>query len=77
MNRIFKEKNMKKKISLILAIIMIMGLCGCGIDGTGSWYTDYIYVDSKTGVNYIWINTDSGVTMQPRYNADGTLYVTK
>lgn len=66
-----------KRISIVMILVLALVLCGCRMDSTGSWYTDHIYVDKDTKVNYIWINTDSGVTMSPRYNADGSLYVGK
>lgn len=72
-----KGKKEMKRISIVMILVLSLVLCGCGMDSTGSWYTDHIYVDDMTGVNYIWINTDSGVTMCPRYNADGSLYVGK
>lgn len=70
------EVDMKKKI-ILLTLIVILTMCSCGVDSTGSAYTEHIYIDKKTGVNYIWINTNSGVTMCPRYKADGSLYIKK
>lgn len=39
-----------------------------------------VVVDENTGVNYVVVNYDdphgSGVAIVPRYNADGSLYVT-
>lgn len=39
-------------------------------------YTGVI-VDSKTGVNYIVVDNDKSIDICPRYNSDGTLYVSK
>ena len=39
-------------------------------------YTGTI-VDSKTGVNYIVVDNDKSIDICPRYNSDGTLYVSK
>lgn len=67
---------MKKLVTAVLILVMTLSLAGCSMDSTGSWYKVHTYVDDN-GVNYIWINTDSGVTITPRYNTDGSLYVTK
>lgn len=34
----------------------------------------YIFEDSITGVNYIVVRTDDGISIIPRYNPDGTFY---
>ena len=39
-------------------------------------YTGTI-VDSKTGVNYIVVDNDKSIAIYPRYNSDGTLYVSE
>lgn len=72
---------MKKLIVIIIAAALILSGCSadmtgstCGADVTGSRYVVHTYVDDKTGVNYFWVNTDSGVSICPRYNADGSLY---
>lgn len=41
-----------------------------------------VWVDSKTGVNYIVVNNNGGksyaqIAIVPRYNADGTLYISE
>jgi hypothetical protein len=36
-----------------------------------------IYVDEDTGVNYIFYKSGYGGGLSPRYNADGTLYVSE
>lgn len=69
---------MKKRIGLLfITILLTLCFTGCGVDATGSTYKFHTYVDKETGVNYIWLNSDSGVDIQPRYNDDGSLYVTK
>ena len=50
-----------------------------GQNENGCYNTAYV-VDEKTGVNYIVVSAQSysnaiTVTMCPRYNADGSLYV--
>lgn len=47
----------------------------------GNYYTMKV-VDDMTGVNYVVVGTDLGggyrsVSICPRYNADGSLYVSK
>ena len=37
----------------------------------------YIVVDNETGVNYIVVGGSNGVSITPRFNADGTLYVSE
>jgi len=49
-------------------------------DAIGSGYGTYSIIDKETGVNYIVLtrwSTGGEVAMCPRYNADGTLYVSK
>lgn len=72
---------MKRKLILTFLIIALLMLGGCtesmvySTDIIGD-YAINVYVDEETGVNYIWIHTpNSGTTITPRYNADGTLYV--
>ena len=75
---------MKKIISLILVIAIIL-LVGCAETTEADTKTDYIqednscyiYVDKKTGVNYIMYSGlyQGGIT--PRLNADGTPYVSE
>lgn len=43
-------------------------------------YKVYTVIDDETGVNYMMMsrwNFGGEITMCPRYNADGTLYVTE
>ena len=43
-----------------------------------NYYDKFIIVDSITGVNYIVIECcNKAVSMTPRLNADGSLYVSK
>lgn len=75
---------MKRIVGLLLMSLMLIGLCGCTgssleagnakfqiIANSGSVFA-YVIQDEATGVWYIC--TPNGVS--PRYNADGTLYVT-
>lgn len=68
---------MKKIVLVGLAVVGVLVLSGCKLDTTGSSYEEHYYVDEETGVNYLWINSSAGVAITPRYNADGSLYVTK
>lgn len=72
---------MKRKLIATFLIITLLILGGCSdslvqsIDSISN-YSINVYVDEETGVNYIWVHTlDGGATITPRYNADGTLYV--
>ena len=72
---------MKRKLIATFLIIALLMLGGCAesmvhsTDSIGN-YSINVYVDEETGVNYIWIHTmNGGATITPRYNADGTLYV--
>lgn len=80
-----------KKIICILLIFVIIALCvGCSVEecetktGTieklfvdGSGEGVVTFVDEKTGVNYLifYGYRKGGIT--PRFNADGSLYVTE
>jgi uncharacterized lipoprotein NlpE involved in copper resistance len=76
---------MKKVISLIL-VITIMLLVGCEEVSQADTQYKYIqdrnsrcciYVDEKTGVNYIKYIDVYGGGITPRLNADGTPYVSE
>ena len=45
-------------------------------DMTGTAYVSVI-VDHETGVNYVFYKSGYGGGLSPRYNADGTLYITE
>ena len=45
-------------------------------DMTGTTYVSII-VDQETGVNYVFYKSGYGGGLSPRYNADGTLYITE
>ena len=36
-----------------------------------------VIVDKETGVNYVFYKSGYGGGLSPRYNADGTLYITE
>lgn len=61
---------MKEVISLCLISILL--LTGCS--SVDKYET---YVDADTGVNYLVVSTVEGVSITPRLNDDGSLYVTK
>ena len=67
----------KRLVTLLVAGLTMLTFAGCKVDATGGLYTEHIYVDGATGVNYIEINSNSGVAITPRLNADGSLYVSK
>lgn len=72
---------MKRKIALVIvAILVVATLCGFThklYDYSGNDF--YYFVDKETGVNYVvfWNNrVDDGPSgICPRYNRDGSLYV--
>lgn len=45
-------------------------------DMQGTTYVSVI-VDHETGVNYVFYKSGYGGGLSPRYNADGTLYITE
>ena len=45
-------------------------------DMQGTTYVTVI-VDHETGVNYVFYKSGYGGGLSPRYNADGTLYITE
>ena len=45
-------------------------------DMQGTTYVSVI-VDKETGVNYVFYKSGYGGGLSPRYNADGTLYITE
>ena len=45
-------------------------------DMTGTTYVSVI-VDNETGVNYVFYKSGYSGVLSPRYNADGTLYITE
>ena len=46
-------------------------------DGFDTLSTVEVFVDPETGVNYLFFDTAKGSGATPRYNADGTLYVSE
>lgn len=69
---------MKKIIALLALLPSVFALAwresvttNDSYAGSGCRYM----VDSETGVNYILDNGSYGNAIYPRYNADGTLYV--
>ena len=70
---------MRKILVFIMCALMILGLAACAseaqnVDLHGSYRT---YVDEETGVNYMIFSGSSGGGICPRYNADGSLYVSE
>ena len=71
---------MKKVLILVMCLVMVLVMMGCGdsepneVNASGLYA---IYVDEDTGVNYIFYKSGYGGGLSPRYNADGTLYVSE
>lgn len=71
---------MKKILLILLITALILRVTGCAskVQTVGLGGTTRIVVDEETGVNYIFHTfSDIGCGMSPRYNADGTLYVSE
>ena len=71
---------MKKKITLVVITILItIMLCGFSSHKLyGYTRDDFCYiVDEETGVNYVVLYDIHGGGICPRYNKDGSLYVSK
>lgn len=81
---------MKKRIlvALMCVVLFIGGVIGCAINTEASnrgklqreisEFCTGIFVDPETGVNYIVYEGYTGRGgITPRYNADGSLYVTE
>ena len=66
---------MKKIIVLLIAAVLCLMLCGCSKSESGTAFIQF-YRDPATGVNYVRALTGYGVSICPRYNPDGSLYVT-
>ncbi len=70
---------MKKKILIMLLLILLTG-CAKSEDDYPMEYIGnnvYIFVDKKTGVNYlVYCGYKSG-GITPRFNKDGSLYIEK
>lgn len=65
---------MKKIIVLLVAAVLCLMLCGCAKSESGTAFVQF-YSDPATGVNYVRAITGYGVSICPRYNPDGSLYV--
>lgn len=47
------------------------------VSNAGFFGSIHAVVDNETGVNYIVVERNSGVSITPRFNADGSLYVSE
>lgn len=66
---------MKKIIVLLIAAVLCLMLCGCSKSESGTPFVQF-YEDPVNGVNYVRsLTTSGGVAICPRYNPDGSLYV--
>lgn len=70
---------MKKTITIIVSILLILSLCGWKDAEYGWSENDYVsvFVDEATNVEYVVVREPRGVGVCPRYNADGTLMIHK
>lgn len=70
---------MKKYIVVIItAVLFILMLCGwkrVNHKNLDALTSISIYEDEETGVEYIVFHVGYGTGVCPRYNADGTLYI--
>lgn len=71
---------MKRKITLVIVAILVAAtLCGFASHKLyGYTMNDFYYiVDEETGVNYVVLSDTYKGGICPRYNRDGSLYVSK
>lgn len=78
---------MKKTIIAICALVVSLVFTGCSCSSKGVEQEQmvdmstaqccYVYVDQATGVNYIIYASSNRGGICPRYNADGSLYVSQ
>lgn len=71
---------MKKVLILVLCLVLVLVMMGCGNSEANEVKPSRHYsicVDEDTGVNYIFYKAGYGGGLSPRYNADGTLYVSE
>ena len=84
---------MKKLLAIILTMAMVLCAAGCSgteeetcqAEKQPFSRTTYdmqetyvsVIVDHETGVNYVFYKSGYGGGLSPRYNADGTLYITE
>lgn len=81
---------MKKILLILLITALILCIVGCReadaetelkfektYYGDGGGVYTAVIVDPETGVNYLFHKGGYGGGMTPRYNADGTLYVSE
>ena len=77
---------MKKIITVIICIMLMLCVTGCrtestendiafSINGEVDTGEISIFIDEETGVNYVCYHSAYKGGICPRYNADGTLYV--
>lgn len=81
---------MKRALLLLSLIIMfLLGACSTAVvsaeqtypikiwrQNNNGYYDTLLVVDEDTGVNYIVASCSKSVSITPRLNADGSLYVT-
>ena len=71
---------MKRKITLVIVAVLVASML-CGFASHKLYeYTmnDFYYiVDKETGVNYVVYSEVYKAGICPRYNSDGSLYVSK
>lgn len=62
---------MKRLIALLIAIAILLAGCGVTYENTAGVH---FWKDTATGVYYVVHESNNGIGVCPRYNADGTLY---
>ena len=76
---------MKRKILCIMLILAMLSVMAYAASAKIKWVSEdrgvvvtvRIFEDVETGINYFVVTTPNCVSVTPRLNADGTLYVTE
>ena len=71
---------MKKVLILVMCLLMIIVMTACTnteVIDVGIMRSYMVYIDKETGVNYMVYDDGKSGGICPRYNADGTLYISE
>ncbi len=63
----------KKLLSLVIALLVMLGMVACVQNTEVKSFHVSIYTDPDTNVQYIVYRTGYGTGMSPRYTADGKI----